>query len=176
MAKASIPSMAPRVGIYFDVLLYPGDLITVPTNTLHWFMLTELRKVKAIRIFESKDGWVAVYDESELQKRITYKGKDDQLQQGVSVFSFLNMLKTLFCSKMLKPYKPAFSCDPPCGSGRRTLSFGRDGSACENTYFAGLNSYVCPPFFATSLQFNRVRPSEPCGQICAERHPAALGR
>jgi 1,2-dihydroxy-3-keto-5-methylthiopentene dioxygenase len=59
----------PKDGVYFDVILYPGDLISVPANTRHWFTLTDLRKVKAIRIFESKDGWVAVYDESELQKQ-----------------------------------------------------------------------------------------------------------
>jgi 1,2-dihydroxy-3-keto-5-methylthiopentene dioxygenase len=59
----------PKDGVYFDVILYPGDLISVPANTRHWFTLTELRKVKAIRIFESKEGWVAVYDESELQKQ-----------------------------------------------------------------------------------------------------------
>ncbi|TCP55499.1 ARD/ARD' family protein [Tumebacillus sp. BK434] len=58
----------PNDDTYYDVFLYPGDLISVPTNTRHWFTLTDLRKVKAIRIFESKDGWVAVYDESELQK------------------------------------------------------------------------------------------------------------
>lgn len=56
----------PKDGVYFDTVLYPGDLISVPTNTRHWFTLTDLRKVKAIRIFESKDGWVAVYDESEI--------------------------------------------------------------------------------------------------------------
>jgi len=59
----------PKDGVYFDVLLYPGDLISVPTGTRHWFTLTDLRKVKAIRIFESKDGWVAVYDENELEKQ-----------------------------------------------------------------------------------------------------------
>lgn len=57
-------------GVYFDTVLFAGDLISVPTNTRHWFTLTDLRKVKAIRIFESKDGWVAVYDESELTKQI----------------------------------------------------------------------------------------------------------
>lgn len=59
----------PNDGVYFDVVLYPGDLISVPANIRHWFTLTDLRKVKAIRIFESKDGWVAVYDESELEKQ-----------------------------------------------------------------------------------------------------------
>ncbi|KEO82102.1 cupin domain-containing protein [Tumebacillus flagellatus] len=54
----------PKDDMYFDVILYPGDLISVPAYTRHWFTLTDLRKVKAIRIFESKDGWVAVYDES----------------------------------------------------------------------------------------------------------------
>lgn len=32
-------------------------------------LISDLRKVKAIRIFDSKDGWVAVYDESELQSQ-----------------------------------------------------------------------------------------------------------
>ncbi|MBL0386554.1 cupin domain-containing protein [Tumebacillus sp. ITR2] len=54
----------PNDDTYYDVILYPGDLISVPAYTRHWFTLTDLRKVKAIRIFESKDGWVAVYDES----------------------------------------------------------------------------------------------------------------
>ena len=73
----------PKDGVYFDVVLYPGDLISVPANTRHWFTLTDLRKVKAIRIFESKDGWVAVYDESELQKQINAKKKQDaQLCRG----------------------------------------------------------------------------------------------
>jgi len=59
----------PKDDTYYDVILSPGDLISVPRNTRHWFTLTELRKVKAIRIFESKDGWVAVYDENELTKQ-----------------------------------------------------------------------------------------------------------
>jgi 1,2-dihydroxy-3-keto-5-methylthiopentene dioxygenase len=59
----------PKDGVYFDTILYPGDLISVPANTRHWFTLTDLRKVKAIRIFESKDGWVAVYDESLLPQQ-----------------------------------------------------------------------------------------------------------
>jgi 1,2-dihydroxy-3-keto-5-methylthiopentene dioxygenase len=54
----------PNDETYYDVILYPGDLISVPAYTRHWFTLTDLRKVKAIRIFESKDGWAAVYDES----------------------------------------------------------------------------------------------------------------
>lgn len=56
-------------GQWFDTYLYAGDLISVPANTRHWFTLTDLRKVKAIRIFESKDGWVAVYDESLLEQQ-----------------------------------------------------------------------------------------------------------
>lgn len=53
----------PSDGVYFDIELEAGDLISVPNGTRHWFTLMEDRKVKAIRIFESKDGWVAIYDE-----------------------------------------------------------------------------------------------------------------
>jgi 1,2-dihydroxy-3-keto-5-methylthiopentene dioxygenase len=56
--------VGPHDDTYYDVIFYPGDLISVPAYTRHWLTLTDLRKVKAIRIFERKDGWGAVYDES----------------------------------------------------------------------------------------------------------------
>ncbi|MFC4768153.1 1,2-dihydroxy-3-keto-5-methylthiopentene dioxygenase [Effusibacillus consociatus] len=53
----------PKDGVYFDVELEAGDLISVPNGTRHWFTLMEDRKVKAIRIFESTEGWAAIYDQ-----------------------------------------------------------------------------------------------------------------
>ncbi|AWB44869.1 acireductone dioxygenase [Paenibacillus sp. CAA11] len=44
---------------YFDVVLQPGDLISVPENTVHFFTLTEERKVVAVRLFVEENGWIA---------------------------------------------------------------------------------------------------------------------
>ena len=38
-----------------------GEYIRVPANTEHWFVLDEHRRIKAVRYFTSKDGWVANY-------------------------------------------------------------------------------------------------------------------
>lgn len=55
---------SPVDGTYFDVELNPGDLISVPNGTRHWFELMEDRKVKAIRIFSTTEGWAAIYEEA----------------------------------------------------------------------------------------------------------------
>jgi len=44
---------------YFDVLLQPGDVISVPENNPHFFTLTAERKVVAVRLFVDAAGWVA---------------------------------------------------------------------------------------------------------------------
>ncbi|WP_075617721.1 1,2-dihydroxy-3-keto-5-methylthiopentene dioxygenase [Paenisporosarcina indica] len=49
---------------FFEVHLVPGDLISVPENITHYFTLAEDRKVVAIRIFVTSEGWVPVYQES----------------------------------------------------------------------------------------------------------------
>ncbi|QBP41214.1 cupin domain-containing protein [Paenisporosarcina antarctica] len=49
---------------FFEVHLVPGDLISVPENILHYFTLSDDRKVVAIRIFVTIEGWVPVYQES----------------------------------------------------------------------------------------------------------------
>jgi 1,2-dihydroxy-3-keto-5-methylthiopentene dioxygenase len=51
-------------GTYFDVELEPGDLISVPAGTRHWFTLMDDRRIKCIRIFESTEGWAAIYEEA----------------------------------------------------------------------------------------------------------------
>jgi 1,2-dihydroxy-3-keto-5-methylthiopentene dioxygenase len=44
---------------YFDVELSPGDVISVPVNTPHFFTLMENRQVVAVRLFIDASGWVA---------------------------------------------------------------------------------------------------------------------
>jgi len=48
-------------GQFFDVELEPGDLISVPEHTQHYFTLMEDRKVVAVRIFVTTEGWVPIY-------------------------------------------------------------------------------------------------------------------
>ncbi|PLS16447.1 acireductone dioxygenase [Bacillus sp. M6-12] len=50
-------------GEWFDVRLNPGDLISVPENTRHYFTLMEDRKVVAVRIFVTTEGWVPIYED-----------------------------------------------------------------------------------------------------------------
>lgn len=44
---------------YFDVELSPGDVISVPENTPHFFTLMDNKKVVAVRLFIEENGWVA---------------------------------------------------------------------------------------------------------------------
>jgi len=38
-----------------------GEYIRVPANTEHWFVLDDKKRIKAVRYFTSKEGWVANY-------------------------------------------------------------------------------------------------------------------
>ncbi|WP_174733710.1 1,2-dihydroxy-3-keto-5-methylthiopentene dioxygenase [Mesobacillus harenae] len=49
-------------GAFFEVFLEPGDLISVPENIRHYFTLQDDRKVVAVRIFVTTEGWVPIYD------------------------------------------------------------------------------------------------------------------
>lgn len=51
-----------REDIQFKVLLDPGDLVAVPANVKHYFTLADDRKVVAIRIFITPEGWIPIYD------------------------------------------------------------------------------------------------------------------
>jgi 1,2-dihydroxy-3-keto-5-methylthiopentene dioxygenase len=44
---------------YFDVELEPGDIISVPENTPHFFTLMDNRKIVAVRLFIESNGWIA---------------------------------------------------------------------------------------------------------------------
>lgn len=46
-----------------------GDFLAVPTGVRHWFDLAPKYSVKAIRIFTSKDGWVAQYTSSGIDQK-----------------------------------------------------------------------------------------------------------
>ena len=52
---------------WFDVRLNPGDLISVPESTRHYFTLAEDRKTVAVRIFVTAAGWVPIYEKDEVQ-------------------------------------------------------------------------------------------------------------
>lgn len=44
---------------YYECEVHPGDLIVVPANTWHYFDLCEDQSIGCVRIFKTKDGWVA---------------------------------------------------------------------------------------------------------------------
>lgn len=48
----------------FKLLCEKGDFISVPKGVTHWFDLAPKYFVKAIRIFQTQEGWVANYTES----------------------------------------------------------------------------------------------------------------
>ncbi|MDZ5470538.1 cupin domain-containing protein [Bacillus sp. 31A1R] len=54
-------------GEFFEVFLDPGDLISVPEYVRHYFTLQEDRKVVAVRIFVTTEGWVPIYESEEVQ-------------------------------------------------------------------------------------------------------------
>ncbi|UOE56918.1 cupin domain-containing protein [Bacillus sp. CMF12] len=55
-------------GGFFEVFLNPGDLISVPENIRHYFTLQDDRKVVAIRIFVTTEGWVPIYEKKEVHQ------------------------------------------------------------------------------------------------------------
>ncbi len=54
----------PTDGPLTSVEVEPGDLLTVPRGTLHWFDLCAEREIRAIRLFQDKAGWTPHYTES----------------------------------------------------------------------------------------------------------------
>lgn len=48
----------------FKLLCEKGDFISVPKGYTHWFDLAPRYFVKAIRVFQTPDGWVASYTNS----------------------------------------------------------------------------------------------------------------
>ena len=48
----------------FKLLCQKGDFISVPKGVTHWFDLAPAYHVKAIRVFQTQEGWVANYTNS----------------------------------------------------------------------------------------------------------------
>lgn len=44
---------------YFNVELEPGDVISVPENTPHFFTLMDNKQIVAVRLFIEENGWIA---------------------------------------------------------------------------------------------------------------------
>lgn len=53
----------------FSLHCVRGDFISVPKGYKHWFDLAPKYRVKAIRVFQTKEGWVARYTDSEVEKK-----------------------------------------------------------------------------------------------------------
>lgn len=56
--------IAPEDSDVVSIEMEAGDLIRVPTGTLHWFNLCGDRTVRAIRLFQDVSGWTPNYTNS----------------------------------------------------------------------------------------------------------------
>ena len=56
-------------GIIAKLTCHKGDFLSVPRGFRHWFDLAPTYFVKAIRIFSNKEGWIANYTESGIEKK-----------------------------------------------------------------------------------------------------------
>jgi 1,2-dihydroxy-3-keto-5-methylthiopentene dioxygenase len=54
----------PVTGPLTAIEVGPGDLLSVPRGTLHWFGLCADRTIRAIRLFQDSAGWTPHYTES----------------------------------------------------------------------------------------------------------------
>jgi 1,2-dihydroxy-3-keto-5-methylthiopentene dioxygenase len=53
----------------YEVLCEAGDLIGVPDRTPHWFDMSESPSFVAIRLFTSREGWVAEFTGEDIAER-----------------------------------------------------------------------------------------------------------
>ncbi len=54
----------PSNGVVTSIEVTAGDMIRVPSGTLHWFNLCEDQRIRAIRLFADPAGWTPHYTES----------------------------------------------------------------------------------------------------------------
>ncbi|MEB3274443.1 MAG: cupin domain-containing protein [Prochlorothrix sp.] len=54
----------PKTSPVVKVEVEAGDLLVVPRGTLHWFTLTDDRRIRAIRLFQDPAGWTPHYSNS----------------------------------------------------------------------------------------------------------------
>lgn len=52
-------------GNVFECEVHPGDLIVVPENTWHYFDLCEDKQIACVRVFKTKEGWVANFKDEQ---------------------------------------------------------------------------------------------------------------
>ncbi len=50
-----------------ELTVQPEDYINIPSGTEHWFYLTDLRQIKAVRYFTSQDGWIPEYTNTKIR-------------------------------------------------------------------------------------------------------------
>jgi 1,2-dihydroxy-3-keto-5-methylthiopentene dioxygenase len=50
-----------------ELTVEPEEYINVPAGTEHWFVLTESRRIKAVRYFTTTEGWVPEYTGREIR-------------------------------------------------------------------------------------------------------------
>ncbi|MGL5080295.1 MAG: 1,2-dihydroxy-3-keto-5-methylthiopentene dioxygenase [Microcoleaceae cyanobacterium] len=48
-------------GVQMELTIQPEEYINVPAGTEHWFHLTDIKRIKAVRYFTTVAGWVPEY-------------------------------------------------------------------------------------------------------------------
>ncbi len=57
-------------GQQVELTVQAEDYINVPANTEHWFILTSIQRVKAVRYFTDTAGWVPRYTDTVLRPKV----------------------------------------------------------------------------------------------------------
>jgi 1,2-dihydroxy-3-keto-5-methylthiopentene dioxygenase len=68
-------------GTQMELTIQAEEYINVPAGTEHWFYLTDLRRIKAVRYFCGMDGWVPEYTETPIRMQAI----DDAVAERVEV-------------------------------------------------------------------------------------------
>ena len=50
-----------------ELTVVAGEYINVPAGTEHWFVMTEAKRIKAVRYFTGTDGWTPEYTGTEIR-------------------------------------------------------------------------------------------------------------
>jgi 1,2-dihydroxy-3-keto-5-methylthiopentene dioxygenase len=61
--------ISPPNGDVVSIEMEPGDLIRVPSRTLHWFNVCRDRRIRAIRLFTDRAGWTPLYTNSGIDNK-----------------------------------------------------------------------------------------------------------
>ncbi len=54
-------------GSQVELTIQPEEYINVPAGTEHWFYLTNLNRIKAVRYFTTTEGWVPEYTDTKIR-------------------------------------------------------------------------------------------------------------